>query len=195
MSDVAARHSELMTVEDFLAFLDRRSSGERWELIDGVPMMMVGGTLAHARIAGNVDRLLAPAAEKRGCMSLRGFLVEASETSSFEPDVMVRCGDMEDMSRRAADPQIVFEVLSPSTMRIDRVLKFERYRAIPSLQQIVFIYQDSIRVESWLRQHGDWREEPVLLLKLEDSLAVPVLGASLPLADVYANVRPGLYVE
>lgn len=103
MSDVAARHSELMTVEDFLAFLDQRSSEERWELIDGVPMMMVGGTLAHARIAGNVDRLLAPAAEKRGCMSLRGFLVEASETSSFEPDVMVRCGDMEDMSRRAAD--------------------------------------------------------------------------------------------
>lgn len=80
-------------------------------------------------------------------------------------------------------------------MRIDRVLKFERYRAIPSLQQIVFIYQDSVRVESWLRQHGDWREEPVLLLKLEDSLAVPVLGASLALADVYANVRPGLYIE
>jgi Uma2 family endonuclease len=184
-----------MTVEEFLAFLDGRSSDERWELIDGVPSMTVGGTLARARISGNIDRLLAPAAEKRGCMSLRGFLVEANEISSFEPDVMVRCGEMEDASRRANDPVVVFEVLSPSTMRTDRVLKFERYRAIPSLQQIVFIYQDSVRIESWLRQQGDWREEPILLLKLDDSLAVPVLGAWLPLTEIYSGVRPGLYVE
>jgi hypothetical protein len=80
-------------------------------------------------------------------------------------------------------------------MRTDRVLKFERYRAIPTLQQIAFVYQDSVRVESWLRQHGDWREEPVLLLKLEDSLAIPVLGASLPMTDIYAGVRPGVYLE
>ena len=157
--------------------------------------MVTGGTFAHARISGNIDRLLAPAAERRGCMSLRGFLVEANEVSSFEPDVMVRCGEMEDTSRRAYDSIVVFEVLSPSTMRTDRVLKFERYRAIPTLQQITFVYQDSVRVESWLRQHGDWREEPVLLLKLEDSLAIPVLGASLPVTDIYAGVRPGLYLE
>jgi len=184
-----------MTVEDFLAFLDQRSTDERWELIDGVPLMMTGGTFAHARIGGNIDRLLAPAAEKRGCMSLRGFLVEANEISSFEPDVMVRCGEIENTTRRAHDPIVVFEVLSPSTMRTDRVLKFERYRAIPSLQQIVFVYQDSVRIESWLRQHGDWREEPVLFLMLEDSLAIPILGASLPLADIYAGMRPGPYVE
>jgi Uma2 family endonuclease len=71
MSDVAAPKTELMTIEDFLAFLDRRSSDERWESIDGVPFMMTGGALAHARIGGNIDRLLAPAAEKRGCMAPR----------------------------------------------------------------------------------------------------------------------------
>ena len=80
-------------------------------------------------------------------------------------------------------------------LRTDRVLKFERYRAIPTLRQIVFVYQDSIRIESWLRQHDDWREAPVLLLRPEDSLAVPILGASLALADIYAGVRPGLYPD
>src|SRR3954470_17470959 len=88
MSDASLRRSEPMTVEGFLAFLDQRSGDEKWELIDGVPLMITGGTLHHARIGGNIDRLLGPAAERRGCMSLRGFLVEANEISSFEPDVM-----------------------------------------------------------------------------------------------------------
>lgn len=195
MSDASLRRSEPMTVEGFLAFLDQRSGDEKWELIDGVPLMMTGGTLHRARIGGNIDRLLGPAAERRGCMSLRGFLVEANEISSFEPDVMVRCGNLDGRSRRAQDPVIVFEVLSPSTMRTDRVLKFERYRAIPTVRQIVFVYQDSVRIESWLRQHDDWREAPVLLLRPEDSLAVPILGASLALADIYAGVRPGLHPD
>jgi Uma2 family endonuclease len=108
---------------------------------------------------------------------------------------MVRCGNLDGRSRQAQDPVIVFEVLSPSTMRTDRVLKFERYRAIPTLRQIVFVYQDSIRIESWLRQHDDWREAPVLLLRPEDSLPVPILGASLALADIYAGVRPGLHAD
>ena len=115
MSDASLRRSEPMTVEGFLAFLDQRSGDEKWELIDGVPLMITGGTLHHARIGGNIDRLLGPAAERRGCMSLRGFLVEANEISSFEPDVMVRCGNLDGRSRRAQDPVIVFEVLSPST--------------------------------------------------------------------------------
>lgn len=189
MSDAAQRRPEPMSVDAFLGFLDGCPPDERWELIDGVPRMTTGGTLAHARIGGNIDRLLAPFAQRRGCESLRGLLVEASKTSSFEPDVMVRCGDMAEASRRAPNPVVVVEVLSPSTMRVDRVLKFERYRAIPTLHQIVFVYQDSVRVESWLREGGDWREEPVLLLQLEDSLAVPVLGASLSVADIYAGVR------
>jgi hypothetical protein len=58
------------------------------------------------------------------------------------------------------------------------------------VQQIVFVYQDSVRVESWLRQQGDWMNEPVLLLTPEDQLAFPVLGASLLLADVYDGLRP-----
>src|SRR5688500_12521394 len=42
MSDVAARRSEPMTVEAFLEFCDTLPDGERWELIDGAPMMMTG---------------------------------------------------------------------------------------------------------------------------------------------------------
>ncbi|HZB37217.1 MAG TPA: hypothetical protein VE443_04350 [Beijerinckiaceae bacterium] len=40
MSDVAARRSEPMTVEAFLEFCDTLPDIERWELIDGAPMMI-----------------------------------------------------------------------------------------------------------------------------------------------------------
>jgi Uma2 family endonuclease len=179
-----------MTVEEFLVFIDGRSSDENWELIEGAPMMMTGGTLAHARIAGNIDSALRPAARRRGCESLRNVLVQAAEGSAFEPDVMVRCGPQDGTTRTTDDAAIVVEVLSRSTMRRDRVLKFERYRAMPTMQQIVFVYQDSVRVESWLREHGDWLNEPVLITSLEDSLALPSLGGSLPLEQIYEGVTP-----
>jgi hypothetical protein len=184
MSDASLRRSEPMTVEGFLAFLDQRSGDEKWELIDGVPLMMMGGTLHRARIGGNIDRLLGPAAERRGCMSLRGFL-------RSKRDLELRAG-RDGPVRQPGWPK------SPGAGPGDRVrgaVKFERYRAIPTLRQIVFVYQDSIRIESWLRQHDDWREAPVLLLRPEDSLPVPILGASLALADIYAGVRPGLYPD
>ena len=47
-----------------------------------------------------------------------------------------------------------------------------------------------MRIESWLREQGEWINEPVLLLTLDDRLTIPVLGASLPLTDLYDGVRP-----
>jgi len=43
---------EPWTVDEFLAW--ERAQEERYEFVDGLVRMMVGGTLAHARIKGNV---------------------------------------------------------------------------------------------------------------------------------------------
>ena len=53
-----------MTVADFHAFLAHRPDQERWELIAGVPMMMVPPKLAHNRIASNLERLLNDALDR-----------------------------------------------------------------------------------------------------------------------------------
>lgn len=190
MADSAARGLEPMTVEQFLAFCDGQTSHERWELIDGAPLMMTGGTAGHSLLIGNLFRALDPAARQRGCRAMTSYLARISDKNAFEPDVLVQCGPIKPHDRHTGDPVIVVEVLSRSTLRRDRVLKFEHYRSLDALQQIVFVYQDSVRVESWLRQQGDWTNEPVLLLKREDQLAFPVLGASVLLADVYDGLRP-----
>jgi Putative restriction endonuclease len=52
-----------MSVELFRQFVADRSDKERWELIDGVAMMMAPPTLAHQCIASNLQLLLNQALE------------------------------------------------------------------------------------------------------------------------------------
>ena len=189
MSSALLRPSPDLDVAGFLDFLDRRPD-ERWELHQGVPRAMVGGTMAHGTIGSNIVAALKGPARERGCRALNGFLVQASETSSFEPDALVLCGPFDDRSRTTDRPLIVFEVLSPSTMDFDRTGKAPLYRRMPSLQQLVFVYQDSTRVESWLRRDEGWTAEPDLLLEPERSLALPSIAGSLSLIDIYADVVP-----
>lgn len=186
----AAQVVETMDVDAFLAFLDARQPGEHWELHDGLPRLMVGGTAAHARIAGNIDRALFEAAKRRACEPMRGILVAANDHFAFEPDVVVQCGPLGGRERIASRIKVVFEVLSPSTMRYDRGVKFDAYRRAESIEQIVFVYQDSVRVESYFRDGDSWGESPKVLVSRENSFAIPALGTSLPLASIYSNVEP-----
>lgn len=189
MSSALLRPPPDLGTEAFLEFIDGRPE-ERWELFQGAPRAMVGSTLAHATISTNIVRALGPQAGARGCRSVNGLLVQASETSSFEPDALVLCGPFDNRIRTTDRPLIVFEVLSPSTMDFDRTGKAPLYRRMPSLQQLVFVYQDSTRVESWLRRDEGWTAEPDLLLEPERSLALPSIAGSLSLIDIYADVVP-----
>ena len=42
----------------FRAFQESRADEERWELVDGVPVMIAPPKIGHQKIAGNLDRLL-----------------------------------------------------------------------------------------------------------------------------------------
>jgi Uma2 family endonuclease len=75
-----------------------------------------------------------------------------------------------------------FEVLSPSTS--DRDLKWKRaaYAGLPSLMHYVVVAQDTIEVVVFARDTGFAERR---LRTLDAVLALPPLGASLALADIY----------
>ena len=52
----------------------------------------------------------------------------------------------------------------------------------------MFVYQDSVRIESWLRDGDNWSDEPIILLSLVESLPLPALETELPLAVIYDRV-------
>lgn len=185
MDASAKTFPEKMDFEAFLAFLDAHPS-EKWELYDGVPVAMAGGTRVHSLLKGNSFSALRSLALGRGCEAHDGdLLVRSPVEGAFSafPDVFVRCGQLPDC-REVSDPLIIVEVLSPSTMADDRGYKFQRYREIPTVQQILLIYADQRRVESWNRGSDEWT------LLAYDAGAVPIraLDAALLVDDVYAGV-------
>src|SRR5437763_1804569 len=50
--------SVAMDVDQFMAFLDTRPDDERWELIEGIAVMMAPPSRAHQRIARNFAEVL-----------------------------------------------------------------------------------------------------------------------------------------
>jgi Uma2 family endonuclease len=190
MASSAIRDPEPMTIKAFLAFADRQNPDEHWELHDGVPRLMVGGSPFHGMIAANIVGAVIGPSRARGCRPFISMLVAVGDYTAYEPDVLLRCGPLERHDRTLADPKVVFEVLSPSTMDFDRGPKFERHKRIDSLEQIVLVYQDSYRVESWLRLDGTWEAETKILTAITASLAIPAIGASLAMSDIYLDVTP-----
>ena len=64
--------------------------------------------------------------------------------------------DQHHVTRRSCHPNPLFEVLSESTAAYDRGLKFERYRLIESLKEVLLVEQDRRHVDLF-RKEGDGR--------------------------------------
>ncbi len=184
-------------LDAFLQFLDRQED-ERWELIDGQAILMAGGTLDHNTIALNIASGLRPAARQQGCrVHMSDVLVVNPENQDFAafPDVVVACGPEKGTDRLLRHPNIVIEVLSLSTVIFDRGKKFDNYRDTPSIEQVVFIYQDQVRVEIWTRIVNTTIGEPdtwamTVLTELSTVAPFPRLDVSLTLAEIYLDAMP-----
>jgi Uma2 family endonuclease len=178
-----------MTVEDFYAFTDRRPDEEKWELIDGEPILNAAPSPLHQWIVRNL--VLALGNRERALDATWGVIsdvgIRLSNTKRPEPDVVVvpRSARLFDpRTRDCSDMIVAFEVLSPSTE--DRDLRWKRtaYTSLPSLNHYVVIAQDAVDVVVFARA-SDFEE--LRLRSLRDCVELPSLGVSLPLAEIYRD--------
>jgi hypothetical protein len=103
MTGAAARKPSYWTVEKFRSWIESRPEEERWELIDGAAILMTPPTLAHQRIALNLQHLLNDALEQHDpslvALERPGLNLQPEVTNyQPEPDVAVVDAD----SRRAS---------------------------------------------------------------------------------------------
>jgi Uma2 family endonuclease len=109
------------------------------------------------------------------------------------PDATVICGERElDPNDPSGDtctnPQLIVEVLSPSTEAYDRGEKFSRYRQIDSLQEYVLVSPSSRRIEVFLRQpDGAWLF--TAFSRLDASAVLRSVEVKLPLQEVYSGIE------
>jgi Uma2 family endonuclease len=178
-----------MTVEEFYAFTDTRPDEEKWELIDGEPVLNASPSELHQRIIKNLSFALATLERRPGTTweMLPGLGVRVSDTSRPEPDVLIV-----PTSGRSSDPQgrdrsdviATFEVLSPSTASRDLRWKRTAYTGLSTLTHYVVIAQDAVDVVVFSREDGFVEHR---LRSLDDSIELRSLGISVKLSEIYRN--------
>ena len=178
-----------MTVEEYFAFTDTRPDNEKWELIDGEPILNASPSNLHQVIAFNLAVLIGSIqrAQPRTWEAMPGIGVRVSDTSLPEPDLFIRpsgTARREPFRRETRDVLVIFEILSPSTA--DRDLRWKRtaYTSLPSLTHYVVIAQDAVDVVVFARD-ASFAERRIR--SLDGSLDIPSLGISLPLSEIYRD--------
>jgi Uma2 family endonuclease len=186
--DTAPWNRRPMTVDEFYAFTDTRPDGEKWELIEGEPVLNASPSPLHQWIAMNVAVALKNREReiKAPWVAMLPLGVCVSEKDRPEPDVLVFPSEQRrpDARRDRNDVLVVFEVLSPSTEDRDLGWKRKAYASLASLTHYIVISQDAVDVMVFAR---DDAFEGRRFRSLGDAIDLRSLGVSLPLAEIYRD--------
>jgi Uma2 family endonuclease len=180
-----------VTPEQYLA-LDRAAS-VRSEYFAGEMFAMAGASYAHNTIKDNLIGELYARLKGGPCRTYSSDMrVKIEATKAFVyPDILIQCEPPRFADERTdilLNPQVVIEILSPSTESFDRGGKFRQYQTIPSLQEYLLVSQNDAVCERFTRgEGGKWEYQAFtgVIADLEFA-AVPV---RVPLRDIYAGVN------
>ncbi|KPF50041.1 hypothetical protein D621_13640 [beta proteobacterium AAP51] len=177
-----------MTLEAYLEW--ESAQVEKHELVQGEIFAMTGGRRAHGRVLLNLARYLSEALDGTPCQVFADSMkLQVADDTILYPDVFVTCSPADLATDQIfREPNLVIEVLSPSTQAYDRSRKFALYRRLASLQEYILVDPETRRVEAFRRTPADqW----VLHDMSEDlSMQVASLGCAVRLADIFAGIDP-----
>jgi Uma2 family endonuclease len=173
-----------MTLKEFLAWEERQEL--RHEFDGLAPKAMTGGTRAHSTIQSNLLAALNVRLRGKPCQAHGSHLkIEVAGRIRY-PDAFVVCSPGSNASQVVSDPVVVFEILSPTSAHEDLVVKNAEYRATPSVRRYVVVEQGRIGALAFVRKDKDWVTE---IFDGKDAvLALPEIGISVPMADLYADL-------
>lgn len=144
------------TLEDYLALPEE----QRVELIDGVFYDMAAPTTVHQALGGYIYKLLLDFVLERGgeCMPLVSPVdvqLDEDDRTVVQPDVLVVCDRSKFQSGRVfGAPDLVMEVMSPSTSKKDSRLKLYKYGEA-GVREYWMVYPDRKKIIVYDLEHDD----------------------------------------
>ena len=188
---MSALPKKAFTVAEYLEF--ERTSEQKHEFYNGELFAMAGASPEHNFVKENLVIEFGIRFKGGPCRTLSSDQrVKVERTRLFTyPDIVIVCGKPE---FEAADPntltnpQVIVEILSPSTEGYDRGTKFRHYQRIPSVREYVLVSQVRMQVERFVRQP----DETWVLTTFDDpagEFSLSSVALSIPLADVYRAVE------
>jgi Uma2 family endonuclease len=179
-----------LTIEEYLEF--ERESNQKHEYYQGEVFTMSGASDEHALISRNVLVELGYHSKGNKCRPVgdNARLYIPENTLFTYPDISIYCNDVKQMFGDQNDnftrPSALIEILSKSTEKYDRGIKFELYKTIPSLQEYILIDSESICIDSFRKKSKNiWISER--LKDLSDKLYIQTLNVSVTLSEIYSE--------
>jgi len=187
---VTALKGQKYTLEEYFEL--ERTSEERFEYWDGYVWAMAGASANHETIVVNASFHLRTLLG-RGCPIFGSNLkVVVPDYEPYRyPDLTALCGKAEIVKIGGMDaltnPQMIIEILSPSTEAFDRRRKFTYYKSIPSFTEYLLIATDQASVTHYSKQGDDWILAEVE--GLDGKLPIPTFNVSMLLSEIYLDVE------
>jgi len=192
MGPVAQKLDQRYKYSDYLTWED----GERWELIDGIPYNMTPAPRRfHQKIAGEIFRKIADFLDGKPCeVYIAPFDVrlpvsdeqDSDIATVVQPDIVVICDTtkLDDSGCKGA-PDLIIEILSPSTARKDFKEKFNLYEN-RGVKEYWIVDPEAKTVMVFYLDHSGSYGRPSVYAS-EEKLPVTMLpGLKLDLAAVFA---------
>jgi Uma2 family endonuclease len=156
---IVNRNDSYLSPEDYLA--GEKISPIKHGYRNGYIHAMAGASNPHVLISLNLATLLRNHLRGTGCLpfvSDTKVRIEAAN-AYYYPDIVVSCdqGDTTSLEDFICFPQLIVEVLSPTTEAFDRGDKFADYRTLEGLREYLLIRQDRMSVECYrINPEGYW---------------------------------------
>jgi len=168
---------------------DEKTREIKHEYIDGEIYAMAGASRVHNIISSNVLFAFMQKLDGTRCIpfasDMKVKLSDKNGSKFFYPDVVVVCDDENGDDYYTDKPRIIVEVLSKATRRFDKMLKFEAYKTISSLQEYVLIEQDFAEVEV-CRRNNHWVSERYFL---GDDVTFESIDLTVSVEAIYRRVQ------
>jgi Uma2 family endonuclease len=103
------------------------------------------------------------------------------------PDGLVTCTPITGDEYMTPNVVVVFEVISPASGRMDRIVKVREYAAVPSILRYVIVESASVGLSVLERRAGD-QKWTVTTLMADEALPLSEIGIEIPVAELYEGV-------
>jgi Uma2 family endonuclease len=174
------------TQEQFFSWAEAQEA--RYEFDGFQPVAMTGGNVRHSAIGRNLQTALHTRLRGSRCSSLGPDAgIETVNNAVRYPDALVTCSNIDGDARVVPGVVVVFEVLSPTSGRIDRIVKVREYAAVPSIRRYVILESTGVGLTLLERSNPEdaWRAST---LTKDDILHMPEIGIDIPVAEFYEDV-------
>ena len=178
---------KIYTVEEYFEL--EKHSDIRHEFVNGKLIPMPGESVVANLIADNCGYNLRTQLSKKGYVIIRHDVRAIIQTKKIYryPDVSIAKLSEITETHAITKPEMLIEVTSENSSKIDHDDKLKQYTTLPSLQYYMIISQEEMLVELYSRDEKGWRFE--IFTNAEDIIGLPYFNGHLQLADIYENVQ------